>query len=382
MTTPETDGATRAGRRQQRRDGRRRLIAGVVAGALLLTGFGLLATDSLRLGGGPKPGLAVAAKAKPHSTTTTTVASCRALTPTNPLRLWIGGDSLAGTLGQSLGKIAGDTGVVQPYFDSRVSSGLGNPSFFDWPKHATTEMARLSPETVVFIIGTNDWTFPTSSTTSTDASGQATWRADYAQRVEEMLTTLLGTNRKVIWVGAPILRDKDENDNVQLVNAIARSVVAQHRDAQYFDDYALFSDADGKYAASLPDDTGKLVQVRAGDGVHFTPAGGDRLARAIFKIIDTRCHVKAQAVPTEAKQAIETEGSQEVPGTRRTTGGGNAGVSANTTPTVAPPTATTKVTATTVVPIASTTPTVPTTVPVPTTSPPPTTTHHNQTPGP
>jgi hypothetical protein len=382
MTSPETDGTTRAGRRRERRDGRRRLVAGIVAGALLLTGFGLLATDSLRLGGGPEPGLAVGAKSTPRSTTTT-AESCRALTSSNPLRLWIGGDSLAGTLGQSLGKIAGDTGVVQPYFDSRVSSGLGNPSFFDWPKHATEEMARLSPEIVVFIIGTNDWTFPTSSTTSTDAAGQPTWRADYAQRVEEMLNILLGTNRKVIWVGAPIIRDKDQNDNVQLVNAIARSVVAQHRDAQYFDDYALFSDADGKYAASLPDDTGKLVQVRAGDGVHFTPEGGDRLARAIFKIIDTRCHVQAQAVPTEPKQAIETAGSQEVPGTRRTTSGGNSGVSPNTTPTVASPTPTTKATATTVTPIASTTPTTPTTIPAPpTTVPAPTTTHHSQTPAP
>ena len=30
------------------------------------------------------------------------------------------------------------------------------PGFFDWPDHATTEMARLDPEVVVFIIGTND----------------------------------------------------------------------------------------------------------------------------------------------------------------------------------------------------------------------------------
>ena len=51
-----------------------------------------------------------------------------------PLKLWVGGDSLAGSLGPALGTLAGATGVVQPYFHSRVSSGLSNPSFVDWPR--------------------------------------------------------------------------------------------------------------------------------------------------------------------------------------------------------------------------------------------------------
>ena len=59
---------------------------------------------------------------------------CRAnLTSTEPLKLWVGGDSLAGSLGPALGTLTGATGVVQPYFHSRVSSGLSNPSFVDWP---------------------------------------------------------------------------------------------------------------------------------------------------------------------------------------------------------------------------------------------------------
>ena len=81
--------------------------------------------------------------------------------------MWVGGDSLAGSLGPSLGTIAGATGVVQPYFDSRVSSGLTNPTFFDWPSHAEKEMARLNPEIAVFIIGANDYLAPNTVTTTT-----------------------------------------------------------------------------------------------------------------------------------------------------------------------------------------------------------------------
>ena len=124
--------------------------------------FVLLATDTVRFSGGEKPSLAGTIHAggaeDAPATVTTTVDGkrCRTLSTTDPLRLWVGGDSLAGSLGPALGTITGATGVVQPYFDSRVSSGLADPGFFDWPDHATTEMARLDPEVVVFIIGTND----------------------------------------------------------------------------------------------------------------------------------------------------------------------------------------------------------------------------------
>ena len=51
--------------------------------------------------------------------------ACRSpLTTTDPLRLWIGGDSLAGSLGPALGTLTAATGVVAPVFDSR---GLERP---------------------------------------------------------------------------------------------------------------------------------------------------------------------------------------------------------------------------------------------------------------
>ena len=46
--------------------------------------------------------------------------------------------------------------MVAPQYDSRVSSGLLTPDFFDWPKHAQEQLAQLDPEAVVFVIGTND----------------------------------------------------------------------------------------------------------------------------------------------------------------------------------------------------------------------------------
>ena len=180
MTHPDLGDDTelsRRARRQSKKQERVRHVATITAMVLLALGFGLFATETVRFGGGDGPTFAGAVRAQAPSTTlaptTTTlpVRKCRApLTDADPLRVWVGGDSLAGSLGPALGTIAGATGVVQPYFDSRVSSGLTNPTFFNWPTHAEKEMARLNPEIVVFIIGANDYLAPTTSTTTTSTT--------------------------------------------------------------------------------------------------------------------------------------------------------------------------------------------------------------------
>ncbi len=303
----------------------------IVASILGLAAFVLFATDLVRVGSGERPSLAgtLHSGAETASTTTTTSAettSCRTLSTTDPLRLWVGGDSLAGSLGPSLGAIAGATGVVQPYFDSRVSSGLADPGFFDWPTHATTELATVNPEIVVFIIGANDWG---------DVSGD-TWKADYEQKVDAMMTTLVGSGRTVYWIGSPTLKDQKMDAAVVEVNAVAVEVAKRHPEVHYVDAYTLFSDTDGTFAFNLPDETGKVVTMRAGDGVHLTTDGADYLARAVYKLVDAQCHVTAQKVAGETKPTIESEGSTQVaPGASAGSSGG--GTIATTPPATAPP---------------------------------------------
>jgi hypothetical protein len=102
------------------------------------------------------------------------------------------------------------------------------------------------------------------------------------------------------------------------------------------------------------------VRMRAGDGVHLTPDGGDRLADAVMTPLDARCHVSTQAVAGVHQPVVQTKGSTQIPGTGRTPATGRGTGSAPTPTTVAP--------ASTAPP--STSP--PTTAP-PTTSAPPTT---------
>lgn len=265
-------------------------------------------------------GSAVRARARESATPIATAATaptteptrCRpALTPDDPLRLWIGGDSLAGSLGPALGATAGATGVVAPVYDARSGSGLSTPEFFDWTEHAPTEMERRDPEIVVFIMGTNDWSAPSASTgTTTSTANEPEWRIEYAEQVRTMLALFHGTtDRFVIWVGAPPLRDKRADAGVREINAVAREVMALDEHAEYFDEYALFASDSGGYTTTLPRPGKSPVRVRSDDGVHFTNAGGNVLGTAVYEVLDRRCRLDDQAVAGFEQPVVRVPGS-------------------------------------------------------------------------
>ncbi|HEY3671780.1 MAG TPA: DUF459 domain-containing protein [Acidimicrobiia bacterium] len=375
MADPATTPGDTPDRRDRRRDAKRRRgrrAVSVVGSVLLVAAVGLLATDMVRFGG-DKPSLAGTIQAtgsddeSPAATTTTGARNCRPLSANAPLRLWVGGDSLAGSLGPSLGKLAGETGVVQPYFDSRVSSGLADPGFFDWPDHATTEMARLDPDVAVFIIGTNDWTA---------VSGD--WKDAYTAKVDAMMKTLIGSGRTVYWLGGPTIKDEKTDAGVVEVNAVAQEVAKRHPKVHYVDTYKLFSDTDGTFAYDLPIEDGSTVTVRSGDGIHFTMDGADYLARQVYKLVDAQCGLTQQKVDGATKQTIETEGSTQVApnasssnNSNSSGSSGNSGGTIQTTPPATSPPATSPPDTTPITepPPATTAPSTTVSIPTPITAP-------------
>lgn len=308
-------GSRRAQRARRRRTWQRGLLIGL-AGALLVSGAAFAVSGPLR----DDDGGAVSRAATPGGPSTTAAAApaepdrpCRTpLNPSDPLRLWIGGDSLAGSLGPSLGDLTGNSGVVQPVFDARDGSGLLSPEFLNWQKQGREDMLVYNPEVAVFILGAND-----AKTLQEGAERDPAWRSRYAELVEEMLTVLGGNGRTVFWVGAPVMADSAYSERVQRVNEVFREVAATHPKATYVDAYSVFSAPDGTFARSLPLPSGNVVRVRGADGIHFTPAGGDLLAKTVFDQLDPVCRIMEQAVPGEVKPTIEAKGSSSAPGTGR-----------------------------------------------------------------
>ena len=306
----------------------------------------------------------------------------RPLTHNDPLRLWIGGDSLAGSFGPALGQTAGATGVVKATIDYKVSSGLEDQGIRDWYEHAQETMASDDPDSVVFIIGTND----ASIVNSYDANGDGVpdWEKDYREKIDRMMATFVGgkRHRTVFWLGPPTLGDSTlDRGTKKLGPVMAQEARKFAPDVVYIDTYKLFEGPDGGYARSFPDATGAVEQMRISDGIHFTVDGAQYLSDIVWKLLDRRYKITQQAVPSQPIEYTIAEGSNDyVPGVGhyRPPVNNDNNYSSDTTPATepsatTPPTTPATVTPTTARPTPSTTPpTTKTTKPPP---PPPTGPH-------
>ena len=351
LLPPSRRRAERVHRAERR--ARVRRLAAVAAGALVVlaaTGAALVFTgvldaekQSLKVGATP-------GESDEPSTATTGPdgESRRPLTPDDPLRLWIAGDSLAGSVGPSLGELTANTGVVQPQYDSRISSGLLNPGFFDWPEHAEQELADLDPEVVVFVIGTND-----ANVWDRSLENQ------YRLRTEAMMRLLAGTgDREVFWVGPPVAKADDLESGVLAVAAIQQEIAKKVPGVNYIDAHLLFDDDRGEYQFRFADLDGDIEIMRAGDGVHFSIAGADYLGQVLYNLLDPVWKLTQQSVPGAAKAVRETKGSTQVAGTHRsvnTENGETTNTTQSSTTTVSSTSTSSSTTSSTTVPTTTTT---------------------------
>lgn len=223
----------------------------------------------------------------PGPTTSTTVPEPELRTPTadEPLRVWIGGDSMSQVFGQSLQTMVDATGVMDDTLDYRISTGLTRPDYFNWPAHLDTEMPRLDPEVVVIMFGAND-------AQGMEVDGQVferlsePWTQEYRRRVAGTMDLLRADGRIVYWVGQPIMRDAAFSDRMAQLNEIFRSEAELRPWVRFVDSYSLFSSSSGSYEAFLPGVDGTVQDLRQGDGIHLSRQGGDLLARRVLDQIE------------------------------------------------------------------------------------------------
>jgi hypothetical protein len=236
----------------------------------------------------------------------------RAISHDDPLRLWVGGDSIAGAIGPALGNIAGATGVVKTQVDYRVSSGISNDGVRDWSTRAEEQMALYDPEAVVFEIGTNDASIVNSRTT---ADGVPEWEPQYRLQVARMMDTLRGDAddpRTVLWAGAPPMKTSWRDEGVRELNRVIREEAEKRApDVIYVDTYQLLASETGEYTPDVRTLTGDVERVRISDGVHLTDAGAAYLGAVIFSLLDARWDVVEHADTTQPISWDESAGSGE-----------------------------------------------------------------------
>lgn len=104
--------------------------------------------------------------------------------------------------------------------DARISTGLTNSFFFDWPRHARAEAATLQPDATVFFIGANDGFSVRGPGGHRVGCCGAAWSAGYANLVAEMMRIYLrGQGGRVYWFVLPTPRPANFQRLFNAVNA-------------------------------------------------------------------------------------------------------------------------------------------------------------------
>lgn len=209
----------------------------------------------------------------------------RVVTAADPLRVWIGGDSMWERAGPALASMLEATDVADVQVEVRYSTGLTRPDFFDWSARVAQVVAQQRPEVVLFLVGANDSQTLTESGVA-HAPGTDGFASAYEARAIRLMRQLAADGREVLWVGLPVMRGDDFDARMTTLTLIQQGAAAEVPGVQFRPTRALFTDPHGGYAATLPDETGAAAPMRGTDGIHLSDAGGRRLARYLFDLLD------------------------------------------------------------------------------------------------
>lgn len=224
------------------------------------------------------------ASATPAVTSLPTDASTVA-TPTakSPLRLWVGGDSLAAGPSWAVFLDAQATGVIKPLAEYQVGTGLTRNEFWDWPKHMAAVVRARDPQISVFMVGANDDQGIDVNGTAVRPPDQA-WVDQYRRRVDALMETMTADGRRLIWIGMPPMGDAQYSQSMGLLDQIFQEGAGKHRRVTYVDAWTMFSSpgAPGTYAQFIPNEKGESTNMRLDDGIHLNVEGSQFLSRAVM----------------------------------------------------------------------------------------------------
>ncbi len=240
------------------------------------------------------------------------------------------GDSLGQILANGLDDALNDRPDVAVLHDARDSSGLVREDFYNWPR-AVAELLAAQPrpeakaddrskadnksnkaakpderaraghekiDVAVMMIGANDRQALSDGGKSLEP-GSDQWTVLYARRVTAVAEAFKKANIPLVWVGIPITKDDAFADDMAALNDIYREVAAK-TGATFVDTWEAFSDDKGDFATFGPDVNGQTVRLRSADGVHFTKAGGRKLAHFVVTQVRRALDQQRPAEPPPA----------------------------------------------------------------------------------
>ena len=218
-------------------------------------------------------------------------------------RLEVWGDALAEGLLTGLVDQLADEPRVSVQRRHRPVQSLLRAGFDEDVSEIVSELARSNAHIVVIMIGLND-RYPMRLANGRRAPvGSDIWQQEYGRRVDRIMRAFRAQRIAVYWVGLPIVRRPDVNEELQAISGVIRER-AYAAGQKMIDIYAATTNEDGRYNPYGPDISGTNRLLRQGDGITFTQAGNRKLAHFVER------ELKRDITQARAQRSIPLAGSE------------------------------------------------------------------------
>jgi len=168
--------------------------------------------------------------------------------------------------------------------ESQQSTGLSIKRQLDWVQKIKAEIVEHKLTTVVVFLGPNDpWDIYEKKQVIRFPSPE--WEARYNERVSEICEFAKEKKVHLIWIGLPTMKEARVHRGATVQNPIFRNNMEKYG-FNFISTEALIGRLDQPYARFMTDPVGKKINLRAEDGIHFSPQGLQRIAAALLKSID------------------------------------------------------------------------------------------------
>ena len=241
-------------------------------------------------GGAAKtPVIATAAALAPLAASVPRTSSLAALAPVEQGKtrvVALAGDSMMAVgLSATLMREAADDKNLHLVKAFRSGTGLARPEVFDWMSEYPAMVGMEKPDVVIVAIGANDGQgFVVDG--KVQAFGSEEWRKTYQERVANYLAMVESTGARIVWVGLPPMRSPAFNEKIATINRIDYTVVAQDPHATWWNPAPYVADEAGGFREFAAHGNGKMMRLRAPDGIHFSDEGADLLTSVLIKWLD------------------------------------------------------------------------------------------------
>jgi hypothetical protein len=180
------------------------------------------------------------------------------------------GDSVMGDVDYSLERLLKKNHPDWQVIDAhKVSSGLTNQNYYNWPKTANQLLTKYQPDYTIVLIGTNDAQGMLVNGKAF-ALGNNGWNLEYSNRIHQMIDMISTNSGQWMWIELPVVRDSGFNQRLEFIRRLQADATGSH----LLETESIFGKVDHSQPVNM--------QLRAGDGIHLNSNGANLVAGHIY----------------------------------------------------------------------------------------------------